>query len=103
MIDGETVFEVIYHHGSITGLLECSTSFSSVDCGYCSDSPSDGWTTIHYWTPTGLSARFADIPGDTELELEEAFASKLKELKACESKGLSEMATLKNPASEESD
>lgn len=101
VIDGETVFEVIYFHGNITGLLECSTSFSSVDCGYCTDSLSDRWTTMYYWTPTGLSARFADIPYDTELE--EAYASKLKELKACESKGQSELATLKNLASEESD
>ncbi len=101
LIEGDTVFDVIYFHGKMTGLYACSASFASADCGYCGVTTDDGWLTVYHWTPPELSARNMDILDEPDIE--EASARFNRRFSACMSEGLAEIASLAESAPEESE
>ena len=101
LVEGDTVFDVIYFHGSMTGLLACSASFARADCGYCGDTSGDGWFTVYRWTPPELSIRNTDFLDEPDIE--EASARFNRESRACMSKGIAEITSLAESASEKSE
>ncbi len=97
-IEGDKVFDVIYFHGTMTGLHACSASFASANCGYCGVTSDDGWLTVYHWTPRELAIRNTDILDEPDIE--EASARFNRKLSACMSEGLAEIASLAEAASE---
>lgn len=98
LIEGDTVFDVIYFHGTMTGLHACSASFATADCGYCGVTSDDGWITVYHWTPPELSIRNTDFLDEPDIE--EASARFNRKFSACMNEGLAEIASLAEAAPE---